>query len=94
MQPSGREEKNRGMQGEEHLVFSEFALTGNVIDGRFTPSQAQIWTYTFVFMGLRNGQWLRASGWIICLSCLMIAHHIRDGDRQMNQIKATYPVVP
>lgn len=65
-QPSGREGKNGGMQGEEHLVFSEFALTGNVIDGRFTPSQAQIWTYTFVFMGLQNGQSLRASGWIIC----------------------------
>ena len=23
--------------------------------GRFTPSQAQIWTYTFVFIGLQNG---------------------------------------
>lgn len=50
-QPSGREGKNGGMQREEHLVFSELAMTGNVIDGRFTPSQAQIWTYTFVFMG-------------------------------------------
>lgn len=92
-QPSGREGKNGGMQREEHLVFSELALTGNVIDGRFTPSQAQIWTYTFVFMGcLQNGQWLCASGWIICLSCLMTAHYMCDGDSQMSQIKATYPV--
>lgn len=74
------------MRGEEHLVFSEFALTGNVMDGRFTPSQAPIWTYTFVFIGLQNGQLFSASGWIICLSCLMIAYHLCDGVRLMNQI--------
>lgn len=68
--------KNGGMQGEEHLVFFEFAQTGGLMDERFTPSQAQIWTYTFVFMGLHNGQSLHASRWIICLSCLMIAHLI------------------
>lgn len=53
-QPSGRVEKNGGMQGEEHLVFLEFALTGNVKDGRCTHSQAQIWTYTFVIIGLKK----------------------------------------
>lgn len=42
------------MQREEHLVFSEFALTGNVMDGRFTPTKAQKWTYTFVFIDLQN----------------------------------------
>lgn len=44
------------MQGEEHLVFSQFPLTGRVMDGTFTPSQAQIWTYTFGFYGPANGQ--------------------------------------
>ena len=43
------------MQGEEHLVFSEYALTGSVKDRRFTPRQAQIWTYTFIIIiGLKE----------------------------------------
>lgn len=73
-QPSGRAEKNGGMQAEEHLVCSEFALTWNVMDG-FPLSQAQIWTYTLCFfIGLWNGQLLWAPSRIICLLCLMIAH--------------------
>lgn len=40
------------MGREEHLVSSDFALTGNTKDGRFTPSRAQIWTCAFVITGL------------------------------------------
>lgn len=36
--PSGKIEKNGGMQGEEHLVFLVLVVAGNVEDGEFITS--------------------------------------------------------
>lgn len=43
--PSGRIEKNGGMQGEEHLLFLVLTVAGNIEEtGNLFPARGQIWT--------------------------------------------------